>query len=164
MRVFGRRCPFGRWCPCTPASPTANGCCTWRACWDRKETFFSTLPQPPQDQQGFNRGITQCLAFSVKHTSHTCKSCSLTCTAFPYSDGLSNDKLFKGKWNSKFKKEQLMEITWGETYGLDRVAGCVSEAGPERPWASQQRSLQPAAAPFFTLKHGQAITYSPDTQ
>lgn len=39
-----------------------------------------------------------------------------------------------------------MEILWGETDSLDQVAGCIAEAGPEQPWDSQQRSLQPAAA------------------
>lgn len=46
-----------------------------------------------------------------------------------------------------------MEITWGESYGLDEVAGCDAEAGPEQPWASQQRSLQPAAATRSSALH-----------
>lgn len=45
------------------------------------------------------------------------------------------------------KKKKSMEITWGETYSSDQAAGCAAEAGPEQPWASQQRSLQPAATP-----------------
>lgn len=148
MRVFGRRCPFGKWRLCTPATATAGGGCTWGACLDGKEALFSTFSQPLQDQCSLNHAVKQRIIFLVMCTLHTCKWSSLSRTAFLYSDGLPNDKLFKGKWNSKLKKnnKKSMEITWEEICGLDQVASCVAEAGPEQPWASQQRSLQPAAA------------------
>lgn len=41
-----------------------------------------------------------------------------------------------------------MEITWGEVHSLDKFGGCVAGARPDQLWASQQRSLPPAAAPL----------------
>lgn len=68
-----------------------------------------------------------------------------------------------------------MELARAEGYGLDPAACWAGEA--EQLWASQQRSLQPAAAaaalclickslckPFITLKYGRAITWSPATK
>lgn len=102
-----------------------------------EEAFFSPLSQPPQDQQGLSHGVMQCLISLAKCTLHTCKWSHLSCTAFLYSEELSNEKLLKGRWNSKLKIN-TMEITWS----------CVSGAGPQQPWGSQQRSLPAAAAPL----------------